>query len=93
MYSSTLYEDKVSGVMVITQDSVMFYTHDAGYRTLPIVVHRGHSIQELQKNTQFGVYLLKKDDLVVTIFIHNSFIEYSVREGDKFEYIRLTRKR
>lgn len=91
MYSSNLYEDKVSGHLIIYQDSVRFYTHDNGYQSLPLMAV--NTLSEKKNEISKGVYLLKKDETFVTIHVHRSYIEYLVKEPGKHEYIRVKRKK
>jgi len=91
-YTSSVFpQQDVSGTMVIYQDSVRFYTHADGYQTLPIVATE-RPVHTVDGTSPYNtVYLLKKDDTFVTIMIHPTYIEYSVKNGID-EYIRVKRK-
>lgn len=90
MYTSNLHNDYASGVMLLSNDSATFYTHDHGYRTFQIVA--GTKFHKDVKNLTHGNFLLKKDNSFVTIIIHPSFIEYTVIDDGHKEKIKVKRK-
>lgn len=76
MYVTSSGNLDISGRIVVENDSVSFYVREYGYMTLPITHLEKIRVDKDTGRINFAVILAKKDELFVTIFVNDSYIEY-----------------
>lgn len=96
-YSSSVQEEiKITGRLIVQSDSITFYTVQDGYRTFPIVASNNVIVSERFEGgppeLMQGLYLLKQDTTFVTVFIHSTHIEYTIRTPKTYDRVKLRRK-
>lgn len=66
----------ISGRILVENDSVSFYVREYGYMTLPVTHVEQVRVDKDTGRIDTAVILAKKDELFVTIFVNDSYIEY-----------------
>lgn len=76
MYMSSSGNSDISGRIVVQNDSVSFYVREYGYLTLPVSHIEKTRVDRDTGRITTAFILAKKDEVFVTIFVNNSYIEY-----------------
>lgn len=76
MYITSLGVQDISGIILIEDKNVTFYVIEEGYITLPIVHTENPIVDPDTGRLITTIILAKKDDIFVTIFVRDSYIEY-----------------
>jgi len=76
MYVTTSGSYDISGRILVQNDSVSFYVREYGYITLPVTHLEQVRVDKDTGRIDAALILAKKDELFVTIFVNDSYIEY-----------------